>query len=99
MPSEPRLVLLDGFVPARQALPLETFPFIIGRARECHFVVDHGQVSRLHARLELDHEQITLLDLNSTNGTYVNGERIAQPIALKPSQTFKIGDTVFYLAL
>ncbi len=76
MPSEPRLVLLDGFVPARQALPLETFPFIIGRARECHFVVDHGQVSRLHARLELDHEQITLLDLNSTNGTYVNGERL-----------------------
>src|SRR5688572_16219075 len=93
MPAEPRLVLLDGFTPARQALPLATYPFIIGRARECHFVIDHSQVSRLHARLELDHEQITLIDLNSTNGTYVNGERItpAQPRRLRAGDKIDFG--------
>jgi FHA domain/Transcriptional regulatory protein, C terminal len=93
MPSEPRLVLLDGFTPARQALPLETYPFVIGRARECHFVVDHSQVSRLHARLELDHEQITLIDLNSTNGTYVNGERMlpGQPRRLRAGDKIDFG--------
>lgn len=77
MPADPRLVLLDGFSTSRQALPLETFPFTIGRARECHLVIDHSQVSRLHARLELDHEQIVITDLNSTNGTYINGERLS----------------------
>jgi predicted component of type VI protein secretion system len=93
MPSEPRLVLLDGFTPARQALPLETYPFVIGRARECHFVVDHTQVSRLHARLELDHEQITVIDLNSTNGTYVNGERLlpGQPRRLRAGDKIDFG--------
>lgn len=85
MPADPRLVLLDGFSTNRQALPLENFPFTIGRARECHLVIDHGQVSRLHARLELDHEQIAITDLNSTNGTYVNGERLSplQPRRLR----------------
>jgi DNA-binding winged helix-turn-helix (wHTH) protein len=77
MPAAPRLVLLDGFTPHHQALPLEIYPFTIGRARECHLVIDHSQVSRLHARLELDHEQITIIDLNSTNGTFVNGERLS----------------------
>ncbi len=93
MPSEPRLVLLDGFTPSRQALPLENYPFIIGRARECHFVLDHTQVSRLHARLELDHEQITIIDLNSTNGTYVNGERLTpgQPRRLRAGDKINFG--------
>jgi DNA-binding winged helix-turn-helix (wHTH) protein len=93
MPSEPRLVLLDGFVATRQALSLDTYPFVIGRARECHFVIDHTQVSRLHARLELDHEQITLIDLNSTNGTYVNGERLppGQPRRLRAGDKISFG--------
>ncbi len=76
MPAAPRLVLLEGFSSHHQALPLETYPFTIGRARECHLVVDYSQVSRVHARLELDHEQIAIVDLNSTNGTFVNGERL-----------------------
>src|SRR5579871_4869394 len=76
MPAEPRLVLLDGFNGKSQVLALDVYPFTIGRARECHLVIDHSQVSRLHARLELDHEQIAITDLNSTNGTFVNGERL-----------------------
>ncbi len=76
MHTEPRLVLLDGFESRSQALPLENFPFMIGRARDCHLVADHSQVSRLHARLDFDHERIIITDLNSTNGTFVNGNRL-----------------------
>ncbi len=75
-----RLILLDGLTALgdrhRQFLPLEHFPFTIGRAHECDLVVDSTQISRQHARLELDHEQVVIVDLGSTNGSYVNGERL-----------------------
>jgi hypothetical protein len=80
MPGAPRLVLLDGFTMLnnrpRQALPLDSYPFTIGRARECHLIIDHSSVSRLHAQLEYDHEQVVITDLGSRNGTYVNGRRL-----------------------
>jgi DNA-binding winged helix-turn-helix (wHTH) protein len=85
MPAEPRLVLLDGFNPGCQAVAMESYPFTVGRARECSLVADHSQVSRQHARLILEHEQLVIIDLNSTNGTYVNGERLTpgQPRRLR----------------
>jgi DNA-binding winged helix-turn-helix (wHTH) protein len=87
MPTAPRLILLEGITSAndRQAIALENYPFTIGRARDCHLIIDHTRVSRLHACLEYDHEQVVLTDLNSTNGTYVNGERIepGQPKRLR----------------
>jgi DNA-binding response OmpR family regulator len=76
-----RLILLDGLPDrGRQFLPLERFPFTIGRARECDLVVDSTQISRQHARLELDHEQVVFIDLGSTNGSYINGERVPPEI-------------------
>src|SRR5436190_4167333 len=89
MPTAPRLVLLDSVTTLgdrqTQALPIEEYPFTIGRARDCHLIVDHTQVSRLHACLEYDHEQVVITDLNSTNGTFVNGERLSanQPRRLR----------------
>jgi len=78
MPTAPRLVLLEGITSLndRQALPLEDYPFTIGRARDCSLIIDHTEVSRLHATLSWDHEQVVITDLNSTNGTFVNGERL-----------------------
>jgi DNA-binding winged helix-turn-helix (wHTH) protein len=93
MPAEPRFVLIDGFAQrSQQALPVDRYPFTIGRARECHLVIDHSQVSRLHARLELEHEQIAIVDLNSTNGTFVNGERLAPGQARK----LRAGDKISF---
>ena len=72
---------------------------VIGRGLDCDIVINDAKASRKHCRLTRGESAFILEDLNSKNGTYVNGERITQPIALQPSQTFKIGDTVFYLAL
>ena len=82
MPSATRLIVLDGlgYIPGRQFLPLDRFPFVIGRARECQLVIDSTQISRQHAQLEQDHDQILLTDLGSTNGTLVNGERLTAHI-------------------
>jgi pSer/pThr/pTyr-binding forkhead associated (FHA) protein len=47
----------------------------IGRAPRADFIVDAALVSRLHCRLTAGAAEIEVVDLESTNGTFVNGER------------------------
>ena len=48
----------------------------IGRATRADFIVDAPLVSRLHCRLSAGASELEVVDLESTNGTYVNGKRI-----------------------
>lgn len=48
----------------------------VGRAPRADFVVDAALVSRLHCRLEAGDDNLDVIDLSSTNGTYVNGKRV-----------------------
>jgi pSer/pThr/pTyr-binding forkhead associated (FHA) protein len=48
----------------------------VGRAPRADFIVDAAMVSRLHCRLEAGDDNLDVIDLSSTNGTYVNGKRV-----------------------
>ena len=48
----------------------------VGRAVRADFVVDRALVSRLHCRLTAGDDQLEVHDLDSTNGTFVNGKRV-----------------------
>jgi pSer/pThr/pTyr-binding forkhead associated (FHA) protein len=50
----------------------------VGRAPRADFVVDASLVSRLHCRLVADAAGLEVVDLDSTNGTFVNGARVAR---------------------
>ena len=50
----------------------------VGRAIRADFVIDAALVSRLHCRLEADDERLNVVDLDSTNGTWVNGKRVGR---------------------
>jgi pSer/pThr/pTyr-binding forkhead associated (FHA) protein len=50
----------------------------VGRAPRADFVLDVALVSRLHCRLTAGDDQLEVLDLASTNGTYVNDKRVAK---------------------
>lgn len=76
----------------------ERTSILIGRGSHCDVIVKDGKASREHCRLSLGEAGYTLEDLKSRNGTYVDGARIEAPTPLRVNQTFKIGDTVFYLA-
>lgn len=47
----------------------------IGRAAGANFIVDAALVSRVHCRLTAGATELEVVDLESTNGTYVNGQR------------------------
>lgn len=71
---------------------------IIGRGVECDVVIKDVKASRKHCKLLRRPEGFVLEDLGSKNGTYFDGKKISEPVTLRADQTFKIGDTVFYLS-
>ena len=79
-------------------LPEKTFRIMpgavktIGRATGADFIVDAALVSRVHCRLTaLADGQLELRDLESTNGTYVNGVRVGQPLRLVSGDRVQVG--------
>ena len=50
----------------------------VGRAPRADFIVDAALVSRLHCRLIAGDDTVEVVDLKSTNGTYVNGKRVTK---------------------
>jgi ABC transport system ATP-binding/permease protein len=52
----------------------------VGRAARADFIVDAPLVSRLHCRLTAGTAELEVVDLESTNGTFVNGERVQRAL-------------------
>lgn len=67
----------------------------IGRAVESEIVITSKRVSREHARLRREGWRVILEDLGSTNGTFLNEERLLAPVELHDSDRIKIGDVIF----
>jgi len=63
----------------------------IGRSPQADFPLDSPVVSRYHARVERTPQGATLTDLNSTNGTFVNGQRVTGAHRLKDGDVVQIG--------
>ena len=62
----------------------------VGRATRADFIVDRAMVSRLHCRLEAGENNLQVIDLESTNGTYVNDKRIERA-RLKSGDRLRVG--------
>ncbi len=66
---------------------------LVGRAPHCDLVIDHPSVSKEHARFTLAKSQLTLMDLGSTNGTFVNGRRLEpeETAPVRPDDALRFG--------
>jgi len=62
----------------------------IGRSTSAQFIVDVALVSRLHCQLTAAADSIEVKDLDSTNGTFVNGKRV-QTAQLSAGDTLGVG--------
>jgi pSer/pThr/pTyr-binding forkhead associated (FHA) protein len=68
---------------------------MIGRDTKCDLSMMDEALSAHHARLTYHHRQWWLEDLNSTNGTFLNREKLTTPAVVITGDHFKCGNTVF----
>ena len=81
--SDPRFV-------AERDLSTEELRIVIGRVADVDLTIADDTVSRRHCAVQLTAEGALLKDLESSGGTYVNGERISEKI-LEPGDKFIVG--------
>lgn len=90
MNSTARLVIRLGSQPEEE-YPITQEITILGREAINDVVVNDVEVSRRHCRLMLDQNGYVLEDLGSTNGTFVNGQRVTVPTVLYHGDTIELG--------
>jgi pSer/pThr/pTyr-binding forkhead associated (FHA) protein len=88
------LVQADGAKPRSVRLAGST---VVGRAIECDLRLDDTYVSQQHARIFGKNGSWYVEDLGSTNGTFVNEQRLAAPAMLTPGDRIRVGTTVMEL--
>src|SRR5687768_14826905 len=66
----------------------------IGRVQGNDIILPKGNVSKRHSRIVLKDGRFIVVDLKSTNGTYVNGRKITSPLVVKPGDKIYIGDFI-----
>ncbi len=89
---EPRRTLLvsQPDVPLRE-IAIGAAPLLVGRAADAGLVLSDHRVSRAHCRIVLADDQVTATDLNSTNGTLLDGRPITRTTVLRPGAVLEIG--------
>jgi predicted component of type VI protein secretion system len=76
---------------------LEASQTTIGRDGSNSISINDAEISRHHARMTMQGGKIVLEDLGSTNGTSVNGNRIAGPHVLKPGEMVGFGEDIVFV--
>lgn len=79
----PVMILKSG-VPTPADIALSKRVTSIGKHPNCDVVLNNPYVSRTHAQIEIDNGQARIRDLNSKNGTFVNGSRVGDGVASLP---------------
>ena len=79
------------------SLVLDRREITIGRSESSDLVINDEFASTQHAKLVLINNDWLIQDLNSTNGTFLDGERIGTPAVVKLKSQVRIGKTVFEL--
>lgn len=94
--SAHRLVITGG-PKAGLELPLGSEPLTIGRSSESGLIIRDDYTSTHHARLMLLNDSWVIQDLDSTNGTFLDGGRVVVPTQIPLNTPVKIGTTSFEL--
>jgi len=89
-----KLILKKGAKNA-QVFRLKAKVTVVGRQKGCTIRIPSSEVSRKHCRLLLKEDVLVVEDLDSVNGTFVNGERIRGKQILNEGDTLQVGPVIF----
>lgn len=97
---EPHLALISMNPRERNSIVLLNDSYIIGKLKsKTDICIDHPSVSRLHARITREGKEFCLTDLNSTNGTYVNGRRLSvnEKVKIQLTDEIRFAELGYYV--
>jgi pSer/pThr/pTyr-binding forkhead associated (FHA) protein len=84
---------------AGNVIPLVAGRFLIGREEDCHLRPGNDLVSRHHCVFKMDAFTVRVRDLGSTNGTFVNGERLRGEVMLNTGDKVRVGTLEFEVVI
>jgi predicted component of type VI protein secretion system len=90
------MVTADG---QSKELPTMKLPIVIGRAEDAKLRIPLAAVSRHHCELVEDDDELMIRDLKSSNGTFVNKERVSKGRELVPGDLISVGPIVFVVRI
>jgi pSer/pThr/pTyr-binding forkhead associated (FHA) protein len=93
MAAQFQFVMRSGPTPGA-TFSLEGDQLVIGRDSSSGVAINDAEVSRKHARMMFQGGKYVIEDLGSTNGTFVNGQRLAGPIVLKSGDVVSLGEQI-----
>jgi hypothetical protein len=96
-PGPGQLIVVEPANLAGRAFPVDD-QVTIGRSAQCQVAVDDTFVSQMHARVFPHEGQIVVEDLGSTNGTYLNRNRLSGAMVMQRGDRIQIGNTVLELS-
>lgn len=97
LPPGPSTLLVQGRSDAKPRTVKLSASMTVGRAPECELRLDDTYASQQHARLFAKNNSWFVEDLGSTNGTFVNEQKLAAPAMLQAGDKVRVGQTVMEL--
>jgi hypothetical protein len=99
--NETDKIQINGPGIGRQVVPINRDGITIGRVAGNDIVLNDLLVSRLHARIDFEDGSYRVIDLNSTNGTFLGDQKLLPgvPETWRPGTPLRLGDTVLRLLL
>ncbi|MBK7202375.1 FHA domain-containing protein [Candidatus Amarolinea dominans] len=93
------ILVIQSAEMGERRVPLQRGVLTLGRGADCDLVLADSQASRRHAELRRAGERWQIVDLGSTNGTFMSGGRLAPNVArsLRPGEVVTIGSTRLHL--
>lgn len=93
-----KLVVTTGKFAGKE-IPVRNNQFVIGRDSSCHLRPSSPAVSKLHCAVIVADEGVWIRDLKSTNGTFVNGQRVTDRAALNHGDKITVGPLILEVQL
>ncbi len=93
-----KLKVIGGKNDARE-IKISVPEFVIGRGEEAHLKPSSDLISRMHCSLKIENGAVTVADMGSRNGTFINGVKLGEPHTARSGDTLRVGRLQFEILI